>query len=96
MGTNGRSIRLGRKRGKRLEEWRQSWRGQTFIYRRRKKRRREEEREKEGRGVSISITSKSIHSERKRHGRGEKEDCTSVERRQTGLVATETAALLKG
>lgn len=38
MEKNGGCIRLGRKRGSRLEEWRQSWRSQTFIYRSKKKR----------------------------------------------------------
>lgn len=44
IGNNGGSIRLGRKGGSRLEEWRQSWRSQTFIYRR-------EKRKKRGKGI---------------------------------------------
>lgn len=40
MGNNGGCIRLGSKGGSRLEEWRQSWRSQTFIYRRKKRRKR--------------------------------------------------------
>lgn len=72
MATNGRSIRLGRKGGRRREEWRQSCRAQTFIWRRRRNKRRrrgEGSKRKEGRGVSISITSvgftpKSIHREK--------------------------------
>lgn len=40
MGNNGGCIRLGSKGGSRLEEWRQSWRSQTFIYRREKRKKR--------------------------------------------------------
>lgn len=54
MGNNGDCIRLGRKGGSRLEEWRQSWRSQTFIYRRKKRKGREvREEEKQDRAVSI-------------------------------------------
>lgn len=58
MGNNGGCIRLGRKGGSRLEEWRQSWRSQTFIYRRKRGRKRgkgqrEREEEKQDRAVSI-------------------------------------------
>lgn len=55
MGNNGGCIRLGRKRGNRLEEeWRQSRRSQTFIYKRKRRgmgRRGKEE--KQDRAVSI-------------------------------------------
>lgn len=46
MGNNGGCIRLGRKGGSRLEEWMQSWRSQTFIYRKEKDEKREGTRER--------------------------------------------------
>lgn len=61
MGNNGGCIRLGRKGGSRLEEWRQSRRSQTFIYRRKEKKKKKKkkkgrevtEEERQDRAVSI-------------------------------------------
>lgn len=55
MGNNGGCIRLGRKGGIRLEEWRQSRRSQTFIYRRERKEEEREERETETEDRAVSI-----------------------------------------
>lgn len=55
MGNNGGCIRLGSKGGSRLEEWRQSWRSQTFIYRREREKRGKGSREKRKQDRAVSI-----------------------------------------
>lgn len=61
MGNNGGSIRLGRKGGSRLEEWRQSCRSQTFIYKKKEKEeKREGRREKRKRNRIEQLAYKSL------------------------------------
>lgn len=84
MGNNGGCIRLGRKGGSRLEEWRQSWRSQTFIYKRKKgKKEKEEEKRRRNRIEQLAYKSlffvifeltRKFTVKRGRNGRGEEKE----------------------